>query len=117
MFKKSDLSSAKKMIQGKDLVFLYISQPNCSVCHGLKPQIEQILMCYDDLVQVELDALEVPEVAEAFDVLTVPVLLLYVEGREYLRKARIVNTKEFSYEVSKIIHGYREMKNQEGEYC
>lgn len=110
MLKKvARLSDAQRTIQEEKLVFLYIGQPNCSVCHSLKPQIERLLEEYQEVVMLELDAVEVPEVAEAFNVLTVPVLLLFVEGREYLRKARIVNTREFSTEFAKIINGYREM--------
>ncbi|MBP1043873.1 thioredoxin family protein [Vagococcus sp. BWB3-3] len=110
MLKKvSTLADARRYIQEEQLVFLYIGQPNCSVCHSLKPQVERLLESYDDVTMLEIDALEVPEVAEAFNVLTVPVLLLFVEGREYLRKARIIHTKEFSAEFAKIVTGYREM--------
>lgn len=110
MFKKvATLSEVQQTIQEQKLVFLYIGQQNCSVCHGLKPQIEALLESYEDVVMLELDGGQVPEVAEAFNVLTVPVLLLFVEGREYLRKARIINTREFSMEFAKIVTGYREM--------
>lgn len=109
MLKKVDMLEAQRYIQEEKLVFLYIGQPNCSVCHSLKPQIDVLLEAYDDVIKLEIDALAAPEVAEAFSVLTVPVLLLFVEGREYLRKARIINTREFSVDVAKIVRGYREM--------
>lgn len=110
--KMTTLAETQATIEEEPLVFLYIGQPNCSVCHSLKPQIESLLAPYEDVKLIELDALEVPEVAESFDVLTVPVLLLFVEGREYLRKARIVHTQAFSLEFEKIISGYREMVGQ-----
>ena len=46
------------------------------------------------------------EVAGEFQVLTVPVVLLFVEGKEYLRKARIIQTAQFKSEVEKIVTGY-----------
>lgn len=109
MFKKVDMLEAQRYIQTEKLVFLYIGQSNCSVCHSLKPQIGGLLEVYDDVIKLEIDALIAPEVAEAFNVLTVPVLLLFVEGREYLRKARIINTRELSVDFAKIVLGYREM--------
>lgn len=100
------LEEAQRIIKETPLTFLYISQKNCSVCHGLKPQIEKILSEYPDMRLIELDALDVPEVAGAYQVLTVPVLMLFVEGKEYLRKARIVHTAEFKQEVNRIVTGY-----------
>ncbi|QIL46722.1 thioredoxin family protein [Vagococcus coleopterorum] len=105
-----ELNHAKEIINENELVFVYIGQENCSVCHGLKPQIKQIMNQFEGVTQIELDALRTPEVAEAFQVLTVPVLLLFVEGHEYLRKARIVNTREFKQDIEKIILGYQGMK-------
>lgn len=105
----NNLADVKKVIQNEPLTFVYIGQKNCSVCHGLKPQINKIMSGYPQVRLVELDALEVPEVAEAFQVLTVPVLLLFVEGKEYLRQARIVNTSRFKQDVHKIITGYQQM--------
>lgn len=104
------VAAVKEVIQSESLTFLYIGQENCSVCHGLKPQISKIMSAYPEVRLVELDALEVPDVAEAFQVLTVPVLLLFVEGKEYLRKARIVNTMNFKQDVHKIITGYQQMR-------
>ncbi len=108
----NQLSEVREVIAKEQLVFLYIGQENCSVCHGLKPQIEKIIANYPEIATVELDAIKTPAVAEAFQVLAVPVLLLFVEGKEYLRKARIVNTSEFSQQLEKIVLGVRSM-NQE----
>ncbi|CAM3360732.1 thioredoxin family protein [Vagococcus fessus] len=109
MKKLTTIEEVQKNIEENNLAFIYIGQENCSVCHGLKPQVETIMEKYEGVSLVELDALEVPEVAEVFNVLTVPVMMLFVEGREYLRKARMINTRDFSQEVDKIIRGYQEM--------
>lgn len=109
MERVNQISTAQEIITKEPLTFVYIGQKNCSVCHGLKPQIGKIMAAYPQVKLIELDALEVPEVAEAFQVLTVPVLLLFVEGKEYLRKARIVNTMTFKQDIHKIITGYQQM--------
>ncbi|GEQ61706.1 putative thioredoxin or thiol-disulfide isomerase [Vagococcus lutrae] len=101
-----DIETVKQHIAEEKLSLLYIGQENCSVCHGLKPQIQKIMSEFPDVYTMEVDAMDVPEVAGEFQVLTVPVVLLFVEGKEYLRKARIIQTAQFKSEVEKIVTGY-----------
>lgn len=111
MEKITSILEAKEIIKANPLTLVYIGQENCSVCHSLKPQVERILSDFSGVRQIELDAIETPEVAEAFQVLTVPVILLFVEGNEYLRRARAMNTNDFKNDISKIILGYQSMIN------
>lgn len=90
------------------LSFLYISQPNCSVCHGLLPQVQALMMNYPNIHLGHINATEVKEVAGRFSIFTVPVLLLFVEGKEYIREARIVHMQLLEEKLDKIyknIHG------------
>ena len=49
-----------------------------------------------------VDAGDVQEVAEFFLVFTVPVLLLFVDGKEVLREARIVHVDLFREKINRI---------------
>lgn len=49
-----------------------------------------------------VDAEKVPEIAELFLIFTVPVLLLFVDGKEVLREARIVHVDLFREKVNRI---------------
>lgn len=84
------------------LSFLYISQPNCSVCVGLKPQIEVMLQQYPDIHTAEVNTAEVSEIAGRFSIFTIPVLLLFVHGKEYIREARIVHTDALNDKIARI---------------
>lgn len=100
-----ELKSMEEMeafIHEHDLAFLYITMPNCSVCHGLKPQIETMLSKYPNIHTSTVDAHEVKEVAGRFNIFTAPVLLLFVHGKEYIREARIVQTKRLDEKISRI---------------
>lgn len=90
------------------LSFLYISQPNCSVCVGLQPQIARMLKNFPEIEKAEINTQEVPEIAGHLSIFTVPVLLLFVNGKEYIREARIVHTDAL-YE--KIAHLYENRLN------
>jgi thiol-disulfide isomerase/thioredoxin len=89
-------------IQINQLSFLYISRPNCSVCHGLLPQAQQLMIKYPNIKLGHINADEVMEVAGYFSVFTVPVLLVLVEGKEYVREARIVHLDLFEQKINKI---------------
>jgi|SRR5690625_3494956 len=96
------IGMVENFIQKNQLSFLYISRPKCSVCHGLLPQVQQLMMKYPEIKLGHINADEVMEVAGHFSVFTVPALLLFVEGKEYVREARIVHLDLFNEKVSKI---------------
>ncbi len=105
MSKFKDLSSLEEVnnfISENQLAFLYFTTPNCSVCHGLQPQIEEMMKQYPEINARHIDASLVPEAAGQFSVFTAPVLLLFVEGKEYLREARIVQTQKLNDDLNRI---------------
>lgn len=89
-------------IQKNQLSFLYISRPDCSICHGLLPQVQQVMMKYPKIKLGHINAEEVMEIAGRFSIFTVPVLLLFVNGKEYIREARIVHMDLFDEKMNKI---------------
>lgn len=113
MFQKiSDIQSLEEKIKQNKLVFVYFGQPGCSVCHSLKPQIEKKLSTYqNDVLFLEVNTLEIPEVAGAFQIMTAPVTLLFVEGQEYMRKARIIPLNDLEQSVAKIVTGVLQTEN------
>lgn len=52
-----------------------------------------------------VNAGKVEEIAGFLMVFTVPVLVLYLDGREYLREARIVPIERFRENVDKVYNG------------
>jgi thioredoxin-like negative regulator of GroEL len=102
----TDQLSLDTFIEQHDLSFLYISRPNCSVCVSLLPQIEEVMAEFPDVKPAYVSTETIPEVASQFNIFTVPVLILFVEGKEYLREARIVPVQPFKEKVQQIVEGY-----------
>lgn len=48
------LEEAEQLIEGNNVAFLYISQENCSVCHGLKPQVKKVMDQYPKIQAAEI---------------------------------------------------------------
>ena len=61
---------------------------------------------FPEIQLAHINSAEVEEVAERFTVFSVPALLLFLEGKEYLREARIVHINLFEERLQKIYKGY-----------
>lgn len=98
----ASMEVVNQFVQEHQLSFLYISSPNCSVCHALKPQVQELMTKYPEIHLGYINSEQVQEVAGAFSIFTVPVLLFFVEGKEYVREARIVHMDIFDEKIKKI---------------
>ncbi|MFC4388465.1 thioredoxin family protein [Gracilibacillus marinus] len=97
-----------RFIQQHALSFIYISKENCSVCESLYPQIMEVLQDYEKINTAKIVVDELPSIASKFEILTAPVLLLFIEGKEYLRHARIVPIDLFRDKINELYHLYYE---------
>lgn len=97
-----ELDDIDTFIHENELAFLYISRPDCTVCHGLLPQVQRLMEKYPMIGLGHVNADEVQPVAGKFSIFTVPVLLLFVDGKEYFREARIVHMDLLEEKLDKI---------------
>lgn len=102
----TSLDMVENFIHKHNLSFLYISRPNCSVCHALLPQVLELMDQFPSIQLGHINADTVEEIAGRYSIFTVPVLLLFVEGKEYLREARMVHIDPFTKKINKIYELY-----------
>jgi thioredoxin-like negative regulator of GroEL len=70
-------------------VLVYFTGPDCSVCEVLRPRVGALLAQRFPRLQARLvDCAALPAVAARHRVLTVPTVLAFFEGREWVRKSR-----------------------------
>ncbi|RHW31375.1 thioredoxin [Lysinibacillus yapensis] len=100
------IEEVDNFISTHPLSFLYISRTRCSVCHALLPQVGKLMEKFPEIQLAHINSAEVEEIAERFTVFSVPVLLLFVEGKEYLREERVVHMDIFEEKLQKIYEGY-----------
>jgi len=91
-----------KVIQNEDLVFVYVSQPACSVCQTLLPKVEELLADYPLIRQQYLNSADVPEAAGQLSVFTIPTVLFFVQGKESFRLVRTFGLREISEKLDRI---------------
>ncbi len=82
---------------------LYFSSPGCSVCHVLKPKVKQLVQVrYPHLEWQEINIAEQREMAAQYRVFTVPVLIIELEGKEYVRLIRAFSLGEVQEKTDRI---------------
>ncbi|ATH92509.1 thioredoxin [Bacillus glycinifermentans] len=102
------LVSIEKFINDHKLSFIYISRPQCTVCHSVLPQLRVLLARFPRVKLGHINADIVEEVAGRFSVFTIPVLLLFIEGTECLREARFVHFDQFEQKLKRVYRLYEE---------
>ncbi|AFS70683.1 MULTISPECIES: thioredoxin family protein [Exiguobacterium] len=96
------IESVRAFYLGQPASFLYISSPDCAVCASLFPQIEPILANHPEFQAGRVDLGDVPQIVGEFSVFTAPTLLLFVNGKEVHREARIVPIEPFKRKMEQI---------------
>jgi thioredoxin-like negative regulator of GroEL len=83
-------------------VILYLTSPECNVCKVLKPKVREMVdEKFPDMSLHFIDISQYPKIAADLQVFTVPVILVYFEGREFFRKVRNISLIELEKEISR----------------
>lgn len=80
---------------------LYVSMNNCNVCHADMPKIEKIVK-KKNFLAYNIEASEIPKAVGQLSLFSVPVVILFYEGREIHRQAKIIDFDELSYRMKQI---------------
>lgn len=90
-----ETSALKEIIATEVAVAVYFSAPNCGVCHALKPKVEALFsreFPAIKFIHVEIDTS--PGISGEYSVFSAPTLLVFFEGKEFLRKVRLMSIQE-----------------------
>jgi thioredoxin-like negative regulator of GroEL len=83
-------------------VMVYFSAPACSVCHALKPKLLEALDANFEDFKVESVDISVDEdIAPHFGVYAIPTILVFLDGKEFLRKSRNMSVDEVIKEIKR----------------
>lgn len=102
------LNSIENFIKQHQFSFIYISRPGCTVCHAVLPQLRILLDQFPNITLGHINADEVEEVVSRFSVFTVPVLLLFIDGTEFLREARFVHFEQLEERLQRVYRLYED---------
>lgn len=107
MKKVSDFEQVQSILKENDAVLLYFSGESCSVCKVLKPKITQSFTeTFPKIKLIEIPTDEALETTAKFGVFSLPIMILYVEQKEFLKRGRNVSVPLFIEEVRRIYELY-----------
>lgn len=96
------LQEFEDIVKSNVAVAFYMSTPDCNLCKVLKPKLIEFLnKKFPKIKFVYVNIADSKELAAQKNVFSVPTILFYFDGREYIRKARFVNLDELEEESSR----------------
>ncbi len=83
-------------------VLLYFSGEQCNVCHALRPKFKALFDAeFPQIKQIYLDAHENPEISAHYSVFSVPTMIVFLDGREFVREGRAVSLHKMTEQLKR----------------
>lgn len=97
-----NLEEIIKTLKDELALAIYFSAPTCSVCHALKPKLFDALEDnFKELKIIEIDTSLHQDIAAYFSVFAIPTLLIFLDGKEFVRKSRHMSVDEVIREIQR----------------
>lgn len=100
-----ELKSKNEMdsiIKSNEFVLFYLSKKKCGVCTSLKPKIKMVGDKYPKLKQFYIDLENDESIIGQYSLFTIPVVLVFVNGRETIREARYMSVGDIDSRIKRI---------------
>ena len=96
------IENIEQEIKENMAVMVYFSAPTCNVCHALKPKLlEAIQNNFQEFKIISVDVSQEQEIAAYFNVFAIPTVLIFLDGREFIRKSRHMSIDEVVREIAR----------------
>lgn len=97
----------EEFINKNEAALIYFSTPQCNVCKVLKPKVIEFInknFPKINLAYVDCEALK--DVAAQNRIFAVPTIIVFLDGKEFIRKSRNINMAEFEEEIERPYNLY-----------
>jgi len=96
------IQTIENIIKENMAVMVYFSAPTCNVCHALKPKLlEAIDKNFKEFEVVSVDVSISQDISAHFSVFAIPTVLVFLDGKEFLRKSRHMSVDEVVREIKR----------------
>jgi len=97
-----DSNQSLEKIKNEEKFLLYIKSEGCSVCEADFPKVKEITD-KNNYLSYYIQADEIPEAVGQLNLYTVPVVILFYNGKEIHRQARIIDFSELDYRIKQTL--------------
>jgi len=96
------IENIEQSIKENIAVMVYFSAPTCNVCHALKPKLMEALNeNFSEFVVQSVDISVEEDISPHFGVHAIPTVLVFLDGKEFLRKSRHMSVVEVINEIKR----------------
>ena len=93
----------EKNIKESQGVLVYFKNDFCGPCAALRPKVSNLISSkFPRMEMVIVDSFTNPSLAGQYNVFGNPTLLVFFEGREYIRKSKYISMPELQGEVERL---------------
>ena len=91
-----------KLKESEPALLAYFSTEICNVCKVLKPKVEALIQSdFPNIKLAYIKSDKLPETAAQNRVFAAPTILVFFDGREYIRKSRSIGISELQQELER----------------
>ncbi|MBL4931858.1 thioredoxin family protein [Clostridium paridis] len=90
-----------ELIKNNRMAGVYFSGNTCGACEVIKLKIEDILKKYPNIKCGEIDAEKHLNLAAEYNIFSVPIFLLYIDGKESIRLGRNLDLLELEANIGR----------------
>lgn len=95
------IEEINELIDNNDMLLIYFGSNSCGVCTAMRPKVEIMLEKYPNIKSVKVETENSIELSAKYNVFTIPVIILYVQGKETIREARIISIEKLEQKISR----------------
>ena len=84
-------------------IVLYFKNNQCPPCQILRPKVESLIAEKFPTIDFKIiDAVENPLLSSVYNVFGNPTILVFFEGKEYIRKSKYIAISELEQEINRL---------------
>lgn len=91
----------EKLIKDNEMVLIYFSSASCGVCGVIKPKVEELLNEYTEVKGVQIDVEKSTKISAAYNIFTIPAIIVFIQGKETIREARYINIQDINNKIAR----------------
>ena len=103
MTEPASLDRLKETIKNQPGVLVYFYNDRCAPCVSLRPKVISLVEKeFTKIKLVFINSEKSPDIPAHYGVFSNPAILLFIEGREYLRKSKYISESELREDIGRL---------------
>ena len=97
------LEEANEFLRENAAVLVFFSDESCNVGDALSPKLQNMVSTqFPEMKFLEVNVQMLPEAKGYFNVFVIPTVLVYFDGKETIRQARLISVPKLAGEMERV---------------